>query len=481
MKKCKQLLAMAVAVMSVMSLGACGNSDSSAAVSSNPGVALDSEKAEQLESAVEDVDWGNTELANTTLKWLAHYDINPADGKTEDPAIKLFKDKYNGSIEWVQATWETRYTKLASLVSSNDSPDMFPSGDMDAFPRGAIAGMFQPIDDYVDLSTEYWSDVKNACDVFTVGGKHYVAVIEVVPDIVCIYNTTFVEEHGYEQPADLYAEHEWTWDKMREMAIDFSDVDKEMYGFDGWWWWKAFSHTTGVPIVGYENDQLTNNLENADILKAENYIYDLTKANVKYPAHLNNWHVRGPNDEGTIGLGQGLTLFCPCGLYEIEDAPANTELMGDISAGEVMFVPMPSQDGSDPYMQSRASGYLLVAGSKNPEAFAAFMLCSRVATMDESVKAIYLSTLTEDYGWTQEMIDMREECYRLAAEKPVFEFGDAISQEFSDVYANITDATSKTNGDEKTWAEVISENNNGVNYYLDNANKQLADVAAKNQ
>ena len=49
MKKCKQLLAMAVAVMSVMSLGACGNSDSSA-VSSNAGVALDSEELSSLKA-----------------------------------------------------------------------------------------------------------------------------------------------------------------------------------------------------------------------------------------------------------------------------------------------------------------------------------------------------------------------------------------------------------------------------------------------
>lgn len=480
MIKAKRFMALAVALVSTLSFAACGSTDSSS-TSTNAGVELDSERTEQLNSAVEDVDWGNTELANTKLQWLAHYDINPADGKTEDPAIKLFKEKYGGEIEWVQATWDTRYSKLATLVSANDSPDMFPSGDMDAFPVGAVAGMFQPIDDYVDLSSEYWADVKTASDVFSIGGKHYIAVIDVIPDIICIYNTTVMDEHGYEQPADLYWEGEWTWDTMREMAIDFSDADKDMYGFDGWWWWHGITHTTGVPVIGYENDEVVNNLDNPSIQRAQDFIYELTKAGVKYPAHLNNWHVRGPNDEGTEGIGNGLTLFAPCGLYEIEDALENTALMGDVTQGDVMFVPLPSQDGSDPYMQSRASGYFLVTGAKNPEGFAAFMQCSRVATMNGDVKNIYLSTLTDDYGWTQDMIDMRDECYRLAYEKPVFEFGKAISSEFSDVYAEITDATSKTNGDEKTWAEVVSTYNNGVKYYVNDVNSKLADIAKKNQ
>ena len=79
------------------------------------------------------------ELSNKTIKWMAHYDINPIDGKSESPAISLFQTKYGGKIEYVQTTWDNRYTDLAKAVMANDSPDFFPADDMDAFPLRVLS------------------------------------------------------------------------------------------------------------------------------------------------------------------------------------------------------------------------------------------------------------------------------------------------------------------------------------------------------
>lgn len=475
MRKAKRLLALSVAMISALSFSACGKDDSS----SIAGKDLDSEQVEAINSAVDGVDWGNTDLANTEVKWLAHYDINPADGKVEDPGIRLFKEKYNGKITWVQTDWNGRYTKLASLVSSNDSPDMFPASDMDAFPIGAIQGMFQPIDSYIDVNSEYWKDIKPTLDTFSLGDSHYVAVIENSPNLICLYNKTVIDENGFDDPAELYEKGEWTWDVMQEMAIDFTDADADKYAFDGFWWWDAIEQSTGIPLIGMEDGKVVSHLEDASVAEAETLIYDLTKAGVGFPRHLNDWKTRGSNDEGTEGLGQGLTLFIPVGPYEIEDTLANTACCGDVAAGEVMFVPMPSKDGSEPYMPARVEGYCLCSGAKNPEGFAAFMLCKRVANTNGEVKAIGMATLTEEYGWTQEMVDMREECYRLANEKPVFEFYKAVSDEMTTAFNTIVTATSTTNGDAQTWAEVVSANKNGVNYYVEEVNGKIDNATAK--
>lgn len=477
MRKAKKLLALTVALASTLTFAACGGKNDSS--SSIPGVALDSEKVEQLNEAVDGIDWGNTDLANKTVKWLAHYDINPANGKTEDPAFKLFQDKYDGKIEWVQATWQTRYDRLATLVSSNDSPDMFPASDMDAFPMGVIAGMFQPIDPYIDLNSEYWKDIKDVCDIFSINDKHYVAAIKSEPNLICVYNTAVVEEHGYDQPADLYYDGEWTWDVMQEMVIDFTDADQDMYGFDGYWWWNGISQTTGVPMIGFEDGKVVNNLENPELQKAQDLIYELTKAGVGFPRHLNNWSTRGSTDSGSEGMGQGLTLFIPVGFYEIEDTLEGTADLGDVSAGEVMFVPMPSADGSDPYMPTRVTGYCLVAGAKNPEGFAAWMFCNRVADQTPEVQEIGRSTLVDDYGWTTEMMEMRDECYRLALEKPVFEFYGGVSSGITSAFDTIAVATSNTSGEAMTWASVVADYNNGVNYYVDEANADIEKAIAK--
>ena len=145
------------------------------------------------------------ELSNKTIKWMAHYDINPSDGKSESPAISLFQTKYGGKIEYVQTTWDNRYTDLAKAVMANDSPDFFPADDMDAFPKGAIKAMFEPIDDVVDFSSDIWSSSQTLNDSFVFNGKHYVAAIDVRPQYVCTYNTKTISDFGYDDPAELYA------------------------------------------------------------------------------------------------------------------------------------------------------------------------------------------------------------------------------------------------------------------------------------
>ena len=43
----------------------------------------------------------DVELENKTIKWLAHYDINPSTSKGDSEAVNitLFKSKYGGNIE----------------------------------------------------------------------------------------------------------------------------------------------------------------------------------------------------------------------------------------------------------------------------------------------------------------------------------------------------------------------------------------------
>lgn len=481
MRKAKRFLALAVALASTLSFAACGdNSSGGGAVTTKPGVELDSEQVDIINDATADVDWGNTDLDITEVRWLSHYDINPTDGKTEDIGIRLFKDKYNGTIKWDQTTWDERYTKLASLVAANDSPDIFPADDMDAFPIGAIAGMFQPIDDYVDFKNQFWADSLEYCDTFSIGANHYVAVIQPTPNLVCVYNKDTMDQNGYDQPADLYYDGEWTWAAMQEMAIDFTDADSDHYAFDGWFYWNAISQTKGVPMIGMEDGVIKNNLEDPDLSKAQDFIYELSKAGVGFPRHLNDWNCRD-TDAGQSGIGQGLTLFMPIGMWDIENTLENTAKYGDVEAGEVMFVPMPSEDGSEPFMPARVNGFLLVSGAKNPEGFGAFMLCKKVAATLPETQAVGDAVLTDAYGWTEEMMEMRTECYRLAKEKPVFEFYEAVTQELKDAFGQIATSTSVTNGNATSWASVVSEQNNGVNYYVDKANKAAEEAISKQQ
>ena len=146
MKTSKRILAGVLAVASTLSLVACGND----AESSSYTATLNSEQEQIVEEVA--MTLPERELENTNIKWLSFYDLNPANGRVKTAELQLFEEKYNGTIEYVQTTWATKYTDLANYVISQNSPDFFPADDMDAFPKGAIKNMFQPVDPYIDYT-----------------------------------------------------------------------------------------------------------------------------------------------------------------------------------------------------------------------------------------------------------------------------------------------------------------------------------------
>ena len=488
MKLVKQLSAASLAVLMAASVSACGSSDSSgdaaasggdeAIVTTQPGKELEESQKEQLASLTNDSDLKIDSLENKTIKWLAHYDINPGDGAVKGPELELFEQKYEGHVEWVNATWETRYSKLATLVMSNESPDFFPADDMDTFPKGAIKAMFQPIDDYVDLSTELWSKSKEYCDEFMFNGKHYVAVIYPEPNLVCIYNTKTIEDNSLDDPAELFENDEWTWDKFQEMCKAFTDADNQKYALDGYWYANAISQTSGKPLIGLKDGKIVHNIDDPDIAKAQEFMYNLEKDDVCFDRSSNNWKTRGSGETGE-GLGSYLTLFIPTGLWAIQNTPEKVKLIGDVEAGEIMFVPMPRNPAGDGkyYMGSRVHGYNLCTGAPNPQGVAAYLDCCQVAYQKAS--NIGEEVLINDYKWNDQMIEMRRKCYDLCAENPVFDLQGGVSNELDTVMQDLSQATMITGGGATTWTEAVGTYKAKVEYLLKLSNDNVATEPTK--
>jgi ABC-type glycerol-3-phosphate transport system substrate-binding protein len=455
-------------------MASCGSNGSSTEDTSSvkAGVDLSDDAKAQIEELKDQLP--DIELENTTIKWMAHYDINPTDGAVKSPGLELFEQKYGGTIEWVQTTWDTRYDDLATKVMGKDSPDFFPASDMDTFPKGAIKGMFDPIDDVIDLDSDLWSSTKDASDEFVFNGSHYIAVIDVSPNYVCVYNRTTIEEKGYDDPAELFAEGNWNWDTFSEMCLDFTDADNDMYALDGYWYVKALSETSGVAMIGLEDGLLVNNMSDPNIEKAQNFMYELEKNNVVFDRSSNNWKTRGDGTTGN-GLGSYQTLFIPVGLWALEVSVENSAPFGDVEAGEIMFVPMPKNPDSDTYyISSRIEGYNLCKDAPNPEGFAAYMNCLMVCK--DSTQNITEDTLINEYKWTQEMVDMRETIYEMAAANPVFDLQDGVSSELSTQMESVSQATMLTGGNATTWTQCLSEYEKSVDFLVNEANTKISDT-----
>ena len=479
MKITKRVLAALLALTMCAGISACGSD----ADKDGDNSAKTLDMKEEDKGALNDIaneKLGDGDLANTNLKFLSHWDINPGAGQIVPPDIQMFRDKYNGTFEYIPTKWEDRYIDLQKLVLGGNSPDFFSAMDMDAFPKGAIKGLFQPIDPYIDLDSDLWAPAKSTVDSFVFNGEHYVAGVQSYPQYVCVYNKKTIEENGFEDPAELYWKDQWTWSKFTEMCVAFSDRASGKAGIDGDWYTQALNDSCGTPLISLENGKIVNNMDNARVKQVQKLMYELEENEVCYDKYNNDSHRRGTeSDPRGYGMATHETLFYPIGLWGIEDSPENVAGFGDVEAGDIMFVPMPRLDDAGTYyVTARVDGYLLCKDAPNPEGFAAYMNC-RMASLTDA-QAISENQMREQYKWNDDMIKMRSEVIRLVNEHPLYDFQDAVNEQLSNTMKDsVRDVTLSTNkAMYADWDTVIADQKATVDAIVEDANNNI-DTDAK--
>ncbi len=444
-KYIKSGLAAVLIVAMSMSMFGCGDEKETSSQKN-----LDSATREQVaEIAVED-ERLTGELENNKIIWMANWDINPDEtGKNVPIELAIFQERYNGVIEYRKIDWTTRYDSLATAINSDEGVDFFPAGDMDAFPKGAIRGMFVPVDDYIDFDSELWSGVKEANDKFVWNGNHYLIVNAVTGDSnAVIYNRTTIEEAGLTDPAELLEKGEWTWDAFEDMLVSFVDPDEGYYGIDGWWFEAGLSITCGTPYIGLEDGKLVNNLRSENVERVQNWMYELfTKDCVAIGVGDYGWEAKPTN------IKEGKTLFYPCGLWALYSTPDQWQAeFGE----DVFFVPMPKDPGADAhYIPCGLDAYVMVKGGQNPEGVAKFADCKRVTILNERAAELGLEQMYTDYGWTEEMVEMKAKMDKMALEHPIFDFYTGVTKDVTSILdSNENGIRSASKG--TPWSESVA-------------------------
>ena len=177
MNAIKKTIAAGLALVCAVAVTACEDTApvssggvSSAPVTTAPNTTPATMKEEDA-SKVAEIDIGAEKLENPTVKFLSSWDLNPAEGQPLSVALEMFQTQYGGKIEYVQTPWDDRFSRLATLIAADESPDMFSAADMDVFPKGVINKMFEPIDNYVDLDSELWAPMKAVNEQFAFGAS----------------------------------------------------------------------------------------------------------------------------------------------------------------------------------------------------------------------------------------------------------------------------------------------------------------------
>ena len=447
------------AVVSAVSLTACGEKKNVSDVKD-----VDPAVRKAIAENVSDSELLTGGLENKTIKWLSPWDINSSnnEGKSTPAFLVAFEERYGGKIEWYQCTHDERYDQLAKAINGDEGIDFFYAGDLDAFPKGAVRQMFIPSDDYIDYDSPLWDGVRELNDSFIWNGSHYITATRIAGDNCgVIYNRKTVREAGLEDPAELYRKGEWNWNTFENMLNKFVDPANQRYGIDGWWFEFGLMATSGVTAVSMENGRLINNLPDPAMERVQNWIYNLYNNDyIAIGSEYYGWNAK------PAYIGEGKTLFYPCGLYQFYmKADEWKRTFGD----EVFFVPMPKDPDSDEYyIPVGMEAYAFVKGGKNPEGVARFLECKRFVLDDAETLAIADKQMKDDYGWTDEMFEMKESMQSLAEKNPVIDLSKGVSADCGELLDNSLRLTARGT----PWSETYDSINAVVDKYIEEVNSE---------
>ncbi len=166
--------------------------------------------------------------------------------------------------------------KLTTEYSAGNAPDIAWIGGADSgnfTPKGVVLDL-KPIadaDKSFNLSDYYDVPIKE----LTQGG-HLWGLPRDISTLVIYYNKDLFKAKGLDDPADLAAKGQWTWDAFRKAAIALTDPANKQYGFSfsSWWGlWGWFVNSGGGSL--FNADRTACNLTDPGSIKGLQFMADL--------------------------------------------------------------------------------------------------------------------------------------------------------------------------------------------------------------
>ena len=477
----KRIMALALALIMVLAITACGSKKRQPIQ-----LTLSTEDSEAILAAAGIALPDVTEApgAYSNVQWFCWGD--PFQNYSEDEMVNTgywtFKNKYECDITYVETTYSSRNDDLARLITGGTPPDLCSGGSNATaiYPMNCIQEMIQPIDPYIDLSDPLWAPTKDLADYFVLGNNHYQIVLTSKPSNVVVYNRRVINEWGFDDPAQLYFNDEWTWDVFYNMCMDFSDGDEDRYALDGYAYVGMFMQSEGQQVLVHdENGDFASNIDSPEIERGMNMLYDLVKNNCTYHEGNNYWALRG---NGTFGSGmkEGSCLFYVIGESFFKAPVSEIEsIWGDITNGELMFAPLPRDPQGDGnyYLETSfedINGSLaIVNNAKNPEGAALLAACMRFKKIDPIVIQIDNRQLKEKYHWSDEMIEMSNECKEIADRHVVIDLTGNLPNNLQGAMGNLGGNAIARSADPSSWAQIKEEYKEQVQYYIDELNAMI--------
>lgn len=227
---------------------------------------------------------------------IAHwYDKTPNPGSAtyaeQMALIEHINEKYNCDLQFTSTgDWHSYQSVInMQVVNGEKIADAFWSHYVSTVPLWVDTGAVVALDDYFDFSRDTWN--KSVDDEWLYHGKHYGITPGYDGDYalghVILFNKRICAENGItdEYLYELQANGEWTWEKLRELAIKCTkdtnnDGEIDVYGYGSYGACpttpEAFVYSNGAqPVTVDEDFHYTYNLDDPAVLEAIRFCYDL--------------------------------------------------------------------------------------------------------------------------------------------------------------------------------------------------------------
>ena len=166
--------------------------------------------------------------------------------------------------------------------------------------------MFEPVGEYIDYTDPLWEGNAEFVDrYFSIDKEPWIICTDVKATDVCAYNRRVIQEYGFDDPAELYYNDEWTWDAFYDMCMDFTDPDEQRYALDGWAWQNALISSSGVTVIAIdEAGDFVSNIDAPQLESVQSLIYDLSKNQCNNPQMMRGTEIDGAGiKEGSPSSG----------------------------------------------------------------------------------------------------------------------------------------------------------------------------------
>ena len=367
----KRVLAMLLsAVMLTILFSGCGKArNESSDIGSTDIVSNDTESADSTQSDSQQTDSqaqsGNTaqtsgidynSLKGTTVKVLMWRDLTDQEKVT----IDNFEKEYSMKVEVEYSNQDNYMTKIASLVSTTDSPDVGviinSQNRQGCFPIGA-ATVFQPASvSKQDLNDSFWD--KDAMNNFKLKGEPFAFIAYknwYNTHGVLMYNADMFTKDGITSPYDLWKAGDWNWDTLKSTAEALKKKGHK-YGMVVNMVYNNMA-SAGTDFISYNGTTFESTITDAKTVKAWTFNSQMVEAGLQ-PVYGTDQNAFQSGDAGMFSTN----------LWTMrKDGLLNT------CTFEVMCVPYPSPAGEELTVVADANLFAIPKGAKNPVGAGVFL------------------------------------------------------------------------------------------------------------